>query len=134
MTAADNSRALIDMGEVRKSYNLGLPSEAEVLHGVSLHLPAGHTLGLVGPTGAGKSTLLKLLLRQWAPQEGVIHWGEHALADYTLAALRAGIAWVPQEAFLFSASVAEIIWPLNSSPSRQMASESVPSTSWLFSV
>ena len=79
------------------------------LHGVSLHLPAGHTLGLVGPTGAGKSTLIKLLLRQWAPQEGVIHWGEHALADYTLAALRAGIAWVPQEAFLFSASVAENI-------------------------
>jgi ATP-binding cassette, subfamily B, multidrug efflux pump len=79
------------------------------LHGVSLHLPAGRTLGLVGPTGAGKSTLLKLLLRQWAPQEGSIRWGEQPLADYTLAALRAGIAWVPQEAFLFSASVAENI-------------------------
>jgi ATP-binding cassette subfamily B protein/ATP-binding cassette subfamily C protein/ATP-binding cassette subfamily B multidrug efflux pump len=82
---------------------------APALHGVSLHLPAGRTLGLVGPTGAGKSTLIKMLLRQWAPQEGAIHWGEQALADYTLAALRAGIAWVPQEAFLFSASVAENI-------------------------
>ena len=82
---------------------------APALQDVSLHLHAGQTLGLVGPTGAGKSTLMKLLLRQWTPQQGVIRWGELPLADYTLAALRAGIAWVPQEAFLFSASVAENI-------------------------
>ena len=88
------------------------------LNGVGFTLPAGQTLGLVGPTGAGKSTLVKLLLRQWAPQQGRITWGgptkstdatPHDLADYTLAALRAGIAWVPQEPFLFSASVAENI-------------------------
>ena len=86
------------------------PGQAEpALQGVSLQLPAGQTLGLVGPTGAGKSTLLKLLLRQWAPQQGGIQWGPWPLADYTLAALRAGIAWVPQEAFLFSATVAENI-------------------------
>ena len=71
--------------------------------------PPGQTLGLVGPTGAGKSTLLKLLLRQWTPQQGGIRWGPWPLTDYTLAALRAGIAWVPQEAFLFSATVAENI-------------------------
>jgi ATP-binding cassette subfamily B protein/ATP-binding cassette subfamily C protein/ATP-binding cassette subfamily B multidrug efflux pump len=86
------------------------PGQAEpALQGVSLQLPAGQTLGLVGPTGAGKSTLLKLLLRQWTPQQGGIQWGPWPLADYTLAALRAGIAWVPQEAFLFSATVAENI-------------------------
>jgi ATP-binding cassette subfamily B protein/ATP-binding cassette subfamily C protein/ATP-binding cassette subfamily B multidrug efflux pump len=86
------------------------PGQAEpALQGVSLQLPAGQTLGLVGPTGAGKSTLLKLLLRQWTPQQGGIHWGPWPLSDYTLAALRAGIAWVPQEAFLFSATVAENI-------------------------
>ena len=86
------------------------PGQAEpALQGVSLQLPAGQTLGLVGPTGAGKSTLLKLLLRQWSPQQGGIRWGPWPLADYTLAALRAGIAWVPQEAFLFSATVAENI-------------------------
>jgi ATP-binding cassette subfamily B protein/ATP-binding cassette subfamily C protein/ATP-binding cassette subfamily B multidrug efflux pump len=86
------------------------PGQAEpALRGVSLQLPAGQTLGLVGPTGAGKSTLLKLLLRQWTPQQGHIQWGPWPLADYTLAALRAGIAWVPQEAFLFSATVAENI-------------------------
>ncbi len=81
----------------------------EALAGVGFSLPAGQTLGLVGPTGAGKSSLLKLLLRQWPGTQGHIHWGGTALADFTLAALRAGIAWVPQEPFLFSATVAENI-------------------------
>jgi len=79
------------------------------LDGVSLTLRPGRTLGLVGPTGAGKSTLLRLLLRHHAPDSGTLHWNGVALPDYTLAALRAGIAWVPQEPFLFSASVAENI-------------------------
>lgn len=85
----------------------GSPQAA--LQGLDLHLPEGRTLGLAGPTGAGKSTLLKLLMRQWAPQAGTLHWGAHALPDYSLRALRAGIAWVPQEPILFSATVAENI-------------------------
>jgi len=79
------------------------------LDGVTLELPTGRTLGLVGPTGAGKSTLLRLLLRHHAPDEGTLCWNGVELRDYTLAALRAAIAWVPQEPFLFSASVAENI-------------------------
>ncbi len=84
-------------------------STQPALAGVGFVLPAGQTLGLVGPTGAGKSTLIKLLLRQWQAQQGGVAWGGVALADYTLAALRRGVAWVPQEPFLFSASVAENI-------------------------
>jgi ATP-binding cassette subfamily B protein/ATP-binding cassette subfamily C protein/ATP-binding cassette subfamily B multidrug efflux pump len=76
---------------------------------VTLELPPGRALGLVGPTGAGKSTLLRLLLRHHAPAEGTLRWNGVDLQDYTLAALRAAIAWVPQEPFLFSASVAENI-------------------------
>ena len=79
------------------------------LNGVDLDLPAGQTLGLVGPTGAGKSTLVNLLLRQWSADQGGITWAGHALADYPLQALRSAIAWVPQEPFLFSATVAENI-------------------------
>ncbi len=90
------------------------------LKDLSFTLPAGRTLGLVGPTGAGKSTLIKLLLRQWAAQQGSLRWGDVALADYTLAALRAGIAWVPQEAFLFSASVADNIALARPEATREM--------------
>lgn len=92
--------------DVRFSYP-GQPRPA--LDGVSLELQPGRTLGLVGPTGAGKSTLLKLLLRHDAPATGSLQWNGVKLADYSLNALRAAIAWVPQEAFLFSASVAENI-------------------------
>jgi ATP-binding cassette, subfamily B, multidrug efflux pump len=79
------------------------------LDGVSFRLEPGRTLGLVGPTGAGKSTLLRLLLRHQAPAAGTLRWNGLDLQDYTLDALRGAIAWVPQEPFLFSASVAENI-------------------------
>jgi len=76
---------------------------------VSLTLQPGQTLGLVGPTGSGKSTLLRVLLRQATPQAGSVCWGGVALEEYTLAALRAQMSWVPQESFLFSASIADNI-------------------------
>ncbi|PHV07959.1 ABC transporter ATP-binding protein [Janthinobacterium sp. BJB412] len=76
---------------------------------ITLRLAPGQTLGLVGPTGSGKSTLLRLLLRQLTPQSGRLQWSGAALADYRLATLRAAISWVPQESFLFSASIADNI-------------------------
>ena len=79
------------------------------LSGISLALQPGRTLGLVGPTGAGKSTLLRVLLRQVTPQHGQVSWGGAALHDYTLAALRKAVSWVPQESFLFSATIADNI-------------------------
>jgi ATP-binding cassette subfamily B multidrug efflux pump len=80
-----------------------------VLDHVTLTLEPGATLGVVGATGAGKSTLLALLLRHYAPQQGSIRWGDATLSDYTLEALRGAIAWVPQEAFLFSGTIADNI-------------------------
>jgi ATP-binding cassette subfamily B multidrug efflux pump len=79
------------------------------LSDLSLSLQAGQTLGLVGPTGAGKSTLLRVLLRQATPQRGRVAWSGHPLSDYTLATLRSAISWVPQESFLFSATIADNI-------------------------
>ena len=55
------STPLITLAGARKSYNLGEPSEIEVLHGIDLHLEAGEFAALVGPSGSGKSTLLNLL-------------------------------------------------------------------------
>jgi len=79
------------------------------LDNVSVSLQPGRTLGLVGPTGSGKSTLLRVLLRQATPQQGDATWGGQPLAAYTLDTLRAAISWVPQESFLFSATIAENI-------------------------
>jgi ATP-binding cassette subfamily B protein/ATP-binding cassette subfamily C protein/ATP-binding cassette subfamily B multidrug efflux pump len=86
------------------------PGQAEPsLSHITLTLQPGQTLGLVGPTGSGKSTLLRAILRQIVPQHGKLRWGGHALDEYTLHALRGAISWVPQESFLFSASIAENI-------------------------
>lgn len=85
------------------------PVAALALQGITLSLPAGRTLGLVGPTGAGKSTLLRLLLRQYEPDAGSLCLGALGLGEIRLQDLRAQLAWVPQEPFLFSASIAENI-------------------------
>ncbi|KQV60994.1 ABC transporter ATP-binding protein [Pelomonas sp. Root1217] len=79
------------------------------LEGVGLALAPGKTLGIVGATGAGKSTFVRLLLRQSEPDAGRLTLGGVALPELPLATLRAHIAWVPQEPFLFSASVADNI-------------------------
>jgi ATP-binding cassette subfamily B protein/ATP-binding cassette subfamily C protein/ATP-binding cassette subfamily B multidrug efflux pump len=108
-TLEDLERGPLVLDHVSFKYG-GADSDARnALDDVSLRLEPGRTLGLVGATGAGKSTLLRVLLRQATPQHGTVAWGGHALDEYTLATLRAHISWVPQESFLFSASIAENI-------------------------
>lgn len=79
------------------------------LSGLRLSLLPGQTLGLVGATGSGKSSVLRLILRQYAAQSGNVVWGGKLLSDYSLDALNRAISWVPQEPFLFSASIADNI-------------------------
>ncbi len=80
-----------------------------LLQHISLQIQTGDFIGIVGPTGAGKSTLLKLLQRFADPQQGTIHLYDKALPDWPLQELRQQFAYVPQEPYLFSLSVAENI-------------------------
>lgn len=82
---------------------------AAALTEVNFHLSRGQTLGVVGKTGSGKTTLLKLLLREFDPEDDSIRIGGQSIQDVTLHALRSAIAYVPQDHFLFSASIAENI-------------------------
>ena len=112
LTVVDEGRieAIEDGPLVLRDVSFTYSSAAQpALDKVSIALRPGMTLGLVGPTGAGKSTLLRVLLRQAEPQKGEVTWGGHRLDAYRLAALRAATSWVPQESFLFSASIAENI-------------------------
>ena len=59
--AASSGEPLIELADVRKSYNIGMPNEAEVLHGLSLRITRGEFVALIGPSGSGKSTLLNIV-------------------------------------------------------------------------
>lgn len=73
-----------------------------VLQEVSFHLPAGHSLGIVGATGSGKSTLAELIVRAYDPDRGRILLDGVDLRTLLLEDLRRAIGHVPQETFLFS--------------------------------
>ncbi len=75
------------------------------LKDVSLTVPEGSMLGILGRTGSGKSTLLRLLPRLDNPPRGTIFIGGVDVLDYDVAALRSAFGMVPQDTFLFSASL-----------------------------
>jgi ATP-binding cassette, subfamily B, multidrug efflux pump len=80
---------------------------APVLDNVSLHIPAGTSLAIVGPTGSGKSTLVNLIPRLYEAPEGALLIDGLPVRAYPLAVLRRNIGMVPQETFLFSETIRE---------------------------
>lgn len=86
------------------------PGEKEpVLHDIHFSLKQGETLGIVGKTGAGKTTLLKLLIREFDIDHGAVTFDGRDLSDYKIKMFREAIGYVPQDHFLFSASISENI-------------------------
>jgi ATP-binding cassette, subfamily B, multidrug efflux pump len=82
---------------------------APVLHDINLHIPAGSTLAIVGPTGSGKSTLAALIARLWEAPAGTLYIDGRSIREYPLDQLRRAIGYVPQDTFLFSETVRENI-------------------------
>ncbi|MEK6264587.1 MAG: ABC transporter ATP-binding protein/permease [Clostridium sp.] len=76
-----------------------------VLQNINLKIPKGYTLGIIGKTGSGKTTLVNLLLKLYASPQEKIFIDSVDINDYSLETLRASIVYVPQDDFLFSASI-----------------------------
>lgn len=85
------------------------PNSAPVLRDVSLSIPAGTFVGVVGQSGSGKSTLMKLLSRLYSPEQGRIMIDDTDISKVELYSLRRQIGIVPQEPLLFSGSVSDNI-------------------------
>jgi len=79
----------------------------EVLHGVTVDIPAGRRVAVVGETGSGKTTFAKLLTRLMDPTSGSILVGGRPIETVRFASLRSRVAYVPQEGFLFAGTVAD---------------------------
>ena len=84
-------------------------SSSPALRDIHLRVATGHTVGVVGATGAGKTTLISLLLRSFDDPACKISIGAVPVQELSLDALRGAIAMVPQDPFLFTASIAENI-------------------------
>ncbi len=91
--------------QVRFAYGDGV----DVVHGLSLDVPAGETHAIVGATGAGKSTIVKLLLRLYEPTGGHISIDGAPIDQLTYSSLRGAIGFVSQDVFLFRGTVRENI-------------------------
>jgi ATP-binding cassette subfamily B protein len=97
-------------GHVRlEGVGLAYGGEEEALRDVDLEVEAGRVVALVGPTGSGKTSLVALLARLYDPTSGTVSIDGADLRDVDLRSLRSQIAFVADDSFLFSASVAENI-------------------------
>lgn len=92
-----------------KDVHFGYLEDEEVLHGISFEVSAGETVAIVGATGAGKSTIINLLNRFYEINSGSICIDGINIKDFTLDGLRAHIAIVLQDVFLFADTIANNI-------------------------
>jgi ATP-binding cassette subfamily B protein len=92
----------VRLDDVRFAYGI---DGAEVLHGITLDIPAGETHAIVGATGSGKSTIVKLLLRLYEPTGGTITLDGTPIDTLTFTSLRGATGFVAQDVFLFQGTI-----------------------------
>ncbi len=98
-------RGEIEFRDLNFAYPTENGSPVEVLHAISLKIPAGSSLALVGPTGSGKSSLVGLIPRLYDAPPGTVLIDGRPVREYPLDTLRAAVGFVPQETFLFSTTI-----------------------------
>jgi ATP-binding cassette subfamily B protein len=96
----------LEIKDLSFQYQPNLPF---IFKDLSISVPQGKTLAVVGKTGSGKTTFLELLTRVYNPPENTIFIDEHEIYKIPLSTLRAHLILVPQDIFLFSATVANNI-------------------------
>ena len=101
----EHIQGCVDVNDVSFAYG----EKAEVLHNVTLHIPAGETVALVGPSGGGKTTLCQLLPRFYDVDSGSITVDGHDVRAVTQRSLRRAIGIVQQDVFLFADTIRENI-------------------------
>ena len=114
--------------EVRfENVHFAYEPDRPILHGISLTIPAGKTVAVVGPSGSGKSTLARLLFRFYDVQEGAIRIDGHELRQLTQNSVRQAIGIVPQDTVLFNDTVYYNIAYGNTSATRQQVEDAANS-------
>lgn len=103
--AIGRAKGRVQFDSVRFSY----PGADPALNGLSLEALPGQTVAVVGPSGAGKSTLFSVLMRLYEASDGAVRIDGHDVRDVTMASLRANLALVSQDAFLFDTTIRENI-------------------------
>ena len=103
--AAEDGNSRIAFDQVSFAYN----GDANILNSLSFQVAPGQFVAFAGPSGGGKSTIFKLLLGCYAAKQGAIIVSGKPLCDYKLSELRDLIAYVPQDAYLFSGSILDNI-------------------------
>jgi len=119
-----------DAGAVRgavrfEDVHFGYKADEPVLQGVSFDVPAGSTVAIVGPTGAGKSSILNLVSRFYDVRGGAVRVDGVDVRDYAARSLRARIAIVLQDVFLFRGSVLDNIRLFDATISREQVETAV---------
>jgi ATP-binding cassette subfamily C protein CydCD len=92
---------------------------------VNLTIPSGHTVALVGPSGAGKTTTAQLLMRFWDPQAGRVLLNGYDLRQYALEDVRARVALVAQDTYLFNDTLRRNIMIANPQASEATLQQAV---------
>lgn len=131
ITSAEGAHSEKPAGEIEvRNLSYSYPeANYKALEEISFSIPEGATLGVLGRTGSGKSTLIRMLPRLLNTPPGTVFIGGRDILDYELGALRSAFGIVPQETFLFSATVSDnIAFGVDDAPRDAVAAAAEAST------